>query len=106
MRKRHDDLDRDFDRIYVIGYATAVLCSVSLVVAAYAYAYSCDPWMTPRYTSANILWWRMRDAFAGLLILLALIGAAGAFAEVRINCRSVFLAGLMLSTVALLLLAI
>jgi hypothetical protein len=53
--------------VYYCYEVTAMLVS-GIYLAAYLYAYSHDPWLTPRHTPYMILWWKIGCHVRSLLL--------------------------------------
>ena len=68
-------MSRDMHLLYVSFTFTALTAS-GLYLAAYLYAYSYDPWLTPRWTHYMIAWWRAGQTLLGLFIVLFPVGDA------------------------------
>lgn len=60
--------------LVLVSYVTAALGSFAIVLAAYSYARSYDPWFTLRSTHYMIIWLNVRSAFLVLCFWSFLIG--------------------------------
>ncbi len=70
--------------VYYCYEVTAMLVS-GIYLAAYLYAYSHDPWLTPRHTPYMILWWKIGGAMFDLFFLLVAVGIVMLAASSRLR---------------------
>ena len=64
--------------LFLVSYATAAFGSLFIVFAAYAYAKSHDPWLTPRFSHSMIFLWKVSATFKGFASLGMLVGLLSA----------------------------
>ena len=55
-------------RLLFVSYVTTAIASFAIVFAAYCYAKSYDPWLTPRHTLYMRLWWAVSQLLGPIAV--------------------------------------
>lgn len=63
-------------RVITVAFCTAACFAIPVYVAAWAYAYSYDPRLTPRHTHYMYVWWGIGRPMFQLMVLLVGLGIA------------------------------
>lgn len=68
-------------RVIVVAYVTLAVCMCVLLAGAYWNVYRHDPWMTPRWTTYNMLYWDVKWLVSVIAPLPAVAGVVALFSR-------------------------
>jgi hypothetical protein len=90
----------DDGRLVWLILVTASIGTSALLLGSYAYAYSYDPWLTPRWTHYMMIFWGFRRPLGPVQFFLILGDAIAAYATSSIRWRLALIACITLGALA------